>query len=250
MQSTDNRKMLTPYSVGRSETGRVRATNEDSFFADDELGLYIVCDGMGGHDGGEVASTTAIKSVSSYFQQHRASLRKSLGGLKSLKRHVSAALREANDEICFLSDRSEIFKDMGTTITLLLIHGPSAVMGHCGDSRLYRVRNGLELLSSDHTFEQELRNCGYTGQDLDRYGHVLTRVLGRKDFATPDIATFPLTVGSRYLLCSGLSRYLDDRKQLFVQWRLESHQLVDQLIQFANHQGGADNITAVMVDMQ
>jgi protein phosphatase len=178
--------------------GCVRTNNEVSFFADDSQGLYIVCDGMGGHDGGEVASMTAISAVASCFRNRRDEIMglPIRGQDRMLQQLIVDSITEANAAICFLADRSECFKDMGTTITLLAVHDGFGIIGHCGDSRAYRVGSRIELLTHDHTLETELRAQGMQGDGPSRYGHLLTRVLGRHDFAAPDMQTFRVAPGA------------------------------------------------------
>lgn len=242
---------LTPRSYGRTETGRVRTNNEDALLANDQLGLYVVCDGMGGHDGGEVASGAAINSVSTYFHEHRDEIRESCDDSVVMEHLVSEAIRAANCEICRLSEDSDFVSSMGTTITLLLIRGEIGVMGHCGDSRLYQATNGLDLLSCDHTMEQELRRNGFKGDGIKRYGHILTRVLGRADFTGPDIETFSIEKGTRYLLCSdGLSGYLDEDTERWIDWSVDRRELLDQLVDHAGSAGGKDNITGLIIDVE
>ena len=143
-------------SAGLSDVGR-RDNNEDSFLVDEQLQLYLVADGVGGHQAGEVASATAVKVAQRELTKWHADGRKA----SNMSAAVSQAIEAACAEVHRLAKESSRRAGMGTTMTLLLVDGNRGVMGHVGDSRLYLVRDGrVEQISADHTLAAELYRGG------------------------------------------------------------------------------------------
>jgi protein phosphatase len=243
---------------GKTDTGILRTENEDTFIVDDELGLYAVSDGVGGCAAGEVASATAIKTVTSVISEMRDLFDSDIYNHDSspiIAGLAAMAVRQANEEINEKIDEDASLEGMGCTLTILLVTGSRAVMAHVGDSRLYRIRdNTITLLSSDHTFSWLLARRGLiTWEDAHVHpmSHVLVRALGGSEEVHVDTATFDIEEGDRFILCSdGFSDYLDNEN-----WLVENSNgadirtLTEQSIQFANDAGGKDNITVVVVDI-
>ena len=151
-------------AFGRTDVGYKRTSNQDAIFADDSLGLYIVCDGMGGYEGGEIASSLAIEAVVTYVRDHRKELNlMTFSGTtaKWLPMFVADAIKLANFEICFRAYRKPALEKMGSTISMIMVHDDVVVIGHCGDSRAYRIDESLALLTSDHTMGAEMREHGW-----------------------------------------------------------------------------------------
>lgn len=240
-----------------SDRGLKRDGNEDQFLIDESLGLYIVCDGMGGHAAGEVAAARAIEYATEYLSANANVLEEATekpDGYFRVLKIAEEAVQTASQEVHRLASSSAEYAGMGTTMTLLMIVDDKAVMAHVGDSRLYLKRAGdIHQLTVDHTLANELRLAGgLTREEAEtsRYQHVLTRSIGPHEFVVVDTLLFDLLPGDRFLLCSdGLSNYFKDPS--VVASFLSQPEIVaepDPLIDFARRSGGADNITAVVVE--
>ena len=254
--------------VGRTHIGRQRSHNEDSFFAETQLkrtdspvgtqlqarGLYILCDGMGGHLGGEVASALAVKTLRDYFLEHWVAELPDETVIKDGILQANQAIFEQNES----EDRAGNAR-MGTTLVLLLIADHQAIVAHVGDSRLYLcTRQGLKQITVDHEVGQREVNRGvepaiaYARPDA----YQLTQALGPRnnDDVAPTITPFPLTQDTLLLLCSdGLSDndLLESHAKSHVEPMLRSRADLDEgianLIDLANEHNGHDNITAIGV---
>ena len=246
--------------IGLTDIGRHRERNEDHLLVDNEFGLYMVADGLGGHAAGDVASQLAIDAAAQYIDDRRAfieEIRRGNGDEGALASVAVAAVAAASRSVY---DATQLFSDlagMGCTFTMLLMGRQVAAMAHVGDSRLYRLRDGaVAQLSTDHTVAQKLVSIGaVTGgaetlkQNQRRYGHLLTRSIGRRDLVEIDELLFEVRSGDRFVLCSdGLSDYLSEPAELGLLVTKNRFEVCAQcLIDFANCAGGRDNITAVVV---
>ncbi|MCA9615343.1 MAG: serine/threonine-protein phosphatase, partial [Myxococcales bacterium] len=160
---------------GRTDVGRTRSHNEDFFLVDEALGLYVVCDGMGGHAAGEVASRTAAETI-----------RSALAGVADDPAVAGPALRaaveRANQSVHELGKADRSKRGMGTTCTAMLARGGKAILAHVGDSRLYVARHGeLHQLSNDHTFLAEAVRQGVLTPEQAKasdHGNIVTRAVG------------------------------------------------------------------------
>lgn len=248
--------MLKRRAAGSSDVGRAREGNEDAFFVDDELGLYIVSDGMGGHAAGEVASATAVESARQAVLARTHVL--AAVAAKSQPREALVELaKDAVTEACrrvheyATSDAGKA--GMGCTLTLLIVCGGVAAMAHVGDSRLYIVRGaGVSQLSSDHTVAAELAHSGLIGPEeiaLHPYAHVLSRAIGARSAVEIDSLVIELLPGDRLLLCTdGFSNYLKQPPTLVQALSGDDLTAVAKgLVDTANEAGGRDNITVVVV---
>lgn len=239
---------------GVSDVGRVRQLNEDHFLVDQDLGLYIVCDGMGGHAAGDVASKTTADTVRGYLVQRRDLLQAVARGETSAD-EAAALLRHGIQSASALVHEMGVQdvsrKGMGTTCCALLILGGKAIMGHVGDSRLYLSRAGqVYQLSEDHTFIQEaLRRGMLTPEQAVNNPHqnLVTRAVGPNPSVLVDTLVFDVLPGDTLLLCSdGLHGYVKEAPELAAALQPESLEAITKhLVATANERGGADNITAV-----
>lgn len=241
----------------RSDVGRVRTNNEDSFLADQELGAYIVCDGMGGHAAGEVASSLAcgviqreLRGTSKLREKFLASGKSS--DAKALKKAMDQAITAACKEIFRTSSKNAELSGMGTTCTAVMLIGHNkGVLGHVGDSRLYVERQGaVHQLSEDHTYVNELLRRGAITKEAAKnhpQGNVLSRALGVQSSVSVDTMIFDLDPGDVYLLCSdGLYNYFPNSKELGPELaRGDLQQGLDNLVEIALDRGGHDNCTVV-----
>ena len=246
--------MNTWIGAGRSEVGLVRALNQDAFAVINEVGVWAVADGMGGHVGGEVAAQTAIATVQA---EAAASSRLLRNGQTSPTDVLTDLLSRAHDAILNRARSKSKLKGMGTTIVLLTIvpgPGPIAYIAHAGDSRAYRFRSGtLTLLTKDHTLiEKYLERGILTAESAKTHPerHVLTRALGVGVTVKPTVTAFPLLPEDLVLLCSdGLTKMLEDEdiRTVFAAGELDPAQICNRLVTAALDRGGEDNVTVVVV---
>lgn len=240
-----------------SDVGRKRSQNQDSFAVNPELGLFLVADGMGGHRGGETASSMVREIVPA--EVRKAVARKDWDPVKT----VMEAIQTANSEIYRVSGERSELKGMGTTTTALLFQGPLMTIGHVGDSRCYFLRpDALWQATRDHSLVQEKLRAGLITREemkTDRMKNVITRSVGFERECPIEIYQMECQVGDVFLLCSdGLSGMIEDTEILrivqeeFFRSKGDVKRLqaaVDRLIAGANENGGEDNITTVMVQL-
>jgi len=243
---------------GATHIGKTRDHNEDSYLVDDDLGLYAVCDGMGGYLAGEVASRQAAESLRDHVRNSSSRLegiRRDSVADSQMVRFVEEVVNASCAEVHRLADTKLEYHKMGTTLTFLLGMADRAVMGHVGDSRLYLVRDEQAYqLSDDHTYATDLMRAGVISPDAVRthqFSHVLTRAVGSKEAVPVDTLLFDLLPGDVLILCSdGLSYYMESAEDLLE--TLDSTELPDvpgKLVELANSRGGRDNISVIAVDV-
>jgi protein phosphatase len=244
-------------SFGGTDAGKKRTNNEDSFLVDDGPSLYAVADGIGGSEGGEVASRIAVETLASTLPD----LLKEPGGATGPGRSAGlhpedaalfSAVTLAHQNILREQERNPGLAHMGTTLTALLLKKGQAFLAHVGDSRAYCLRAGtLRQLTGDHSLVAEQIRAGALTPELARmspYRHVITRALGAGPEVRPDILRHTLEKGDRFLLCTdGLSEMVDDREIARIIENSEPREAVQELIAAANRNGGVDNITVVAV---
>jgi protein phosphatase len=251
-------RRLRRVGYGQTDLGRKRASNEDAFFVDDELGLYIVADGMGGHAAGEVASREAVDTLYGMVKRGIGELHELVEPLSEADSRAACRLMESAVQAAtyFVYSIAEIDREksgMGTTISALLALGDYAVTAQVGDSRIYLVNNDtVEQLTEDHTLiAWQLKQGLITPQEAARSPHknVITRAVGNREYVQVDTRCVPLASGVRFLLCSdGLHGYLrDDDIPSIV--GMSGEGAVERFIALANERGGKDNITAVLVEI-
>jgi serine/threonine protein phosphatase PrpC len=243
---------------GLTDLGRKRSSNEDAFFLDDELGLYVVADGMGGHAAGEVASREAVDTLYGMVKRGIGGLHELVEPLVETDARAACRLLESAVQAAtyFVYSIAEIDRDksgMGTTISALLVLGDFAVTAQVGDSRIYRVQDdAVEQLTEDHTLiAWQLKQGLITPQEAARSPHknVITRAVGNREYVQVDTRCIPLAPGVRFLLCSdGLHGYLHD-EDIPAIVGMPGGVAVERFIELANSRGGKDNITAVLVEI-
>jgi protein phosphatase len=238
--------------AARSDTGMIRAGNEDNYFADadKQRGLFVVADGMGGHAAGEVASEMAVQILVRDLTQLRDPT------VNGAAAKMAEALRRANSAI-FQRTATEIDKQgMGTTASVLLLGSARYLIGQVGDSRIYLLRDGsLKQLTKDHSYVQEQVDAGVLTPEQARYhpySNVITRCVGAGAEVAPDTYEGEVKAGDVFLVASdGLTGMVDDRRlQQLLMARSSPGRIVDALISEANGRGGLDNITAIVVQVQ
>lgn len=233
------------HGVGQSDVGRRRQQNEDSFFVDDDLGLYIVSDGMGGHAAGEVASREAVRTVVRVITEGKDAATTRAEAVALVEEAVQRACRDV-----YRLARADIrYAGMGCTLTVMWCRKNQIAVGHVGDSRCYLWREGTaSQVTSDHTIGAELKKAGMTDVSPS-YASTLSRAIGTHQAVQVDAFALGALAGDRYLLCSdGLSNYVSSPEWLGGELTGDAlDATVEALITFANEEGGKDNITAVLV---
>lgn len=252
--------MLPLRSAGVSDVGRKRKHNEDAHLANDELGLFVVADGMGGHAAGEVASAEAIDQIVGMVRRGYGVVEELNTttnieeGRLAVRRMLESAVQAATYMIFGIAEQSPKQKGMGTTISTLLLTPSRAFVAQVGDSRVYRYRDAsVEQLTEDHTLVQEQVKLGLISEEearTSKMGNMITRAVGIHDYVQVDTFDFPLENSDRFMLCSdGLCGYLVTPEELLPHFAHEDLQLGAQgMIDFANERGGKDNITAIVVE--
>jgi PPM family protein phosphatase len=238
--SSDSQARVVERS-GDSDPGLRRTSNQDRLHA--EAPLFVVADGMGGHQGGEMAAALAIE----VFRKH---------GALYCEKDVDAGLRklvdEANARIYAKAQGELQYKGMGTTVIAALVHDDAVTLAHVGDSRAYRLRDGkLEVLTSDHSYVAELVRLGaLTEAEAEKHPHasLITRALGTREEVEPDIETHRVRDQDVFLLCSdGLTKMVpesDIAAVVAAAARLDDAS--ERLIAAANEKGGKDNVTVCL----
>lgn len=232
--------------AARSDVGLVRSNNQDSAYAGPHL--LVVADGMGGHAGGDVASSVAVA--------HLAPLDDEAHGPDDVLDELSRALTTAHDELLARAEENPELAGLGTTVTAILRSGNKLAMAHIGDSRAYLLRDGeLNQVTTDHSFVQHLVNTGkITAEEAERHPQrsVLLRVLGDFDMEiVPDMSVREARPGDRWLLCSdGLSGVVSAETMAETLREVRDvDECADQLVQLALRGGAPDNVTVVLGDV-
>ncbi|GII04143.1 PP2C family protein-serine/threonine phosphatase [Planobispora takensis] len=235
--------MITLRYAAGSDVGKVRQGNEDAAYAGARL--LAIADGMGGHVGGEVASSAAVAAIAPLDHECPADLVAAAEG----------AVRRANQRLRELIEQDPSLTGMGTTLTLMLWDGPRVALAHIGDSRAYLLRNGdLYQITYDHTLVQTLMDDGrITAEEAARHPHrsILLQVLDGSDNIEIDLSLRDAEVGDRYLLCSdGLSGVVEADQLRHVLATVDDlGDVAGRLIELACEGGGPDNITCVVADV-
>lgn len=244
-------RQIAMVSAGNTDTGMVRGSNEDAFAIHPERRLFIVADGMGGHNAGEMASLTAVKVIGDYFSSPI------LGALRGNGPETRHALIKsftlANETVIALADEQAEWHGMGCTLVVAYIDNTTLHVCHVGDARCYLISGGrITQLTTDHTAQVEMRRgiaVGDDQQELMHSRHVVTRVIGYPFPEPPDYLACPLQTGDRILLCTdGLWSTVTEDNILQVMNDSQSPAAaVKRLVALANAGGGLDNITGVAI---
>jgi len=226
---------------GATDKGCVRKNNEDFFGALSSQQFYVLADGMGGHKAGEVAAKEAVNYLLS-------SVRRTLLPKDWKREEICQLLQQlyinTNERVHEMSLRFPHYKGMGSTLTSCLFYDRYLIMGHVGDSRLYRLREGeLSRLSSDHLCK---------ASQSQKTKMVLTRAIGPSPTLFPDVKSLPIQENDQYLICSdGLTRELSSEEiSTYLRSPLPLKEKCKKMILSAKEKGGNDNITLVLIQVQ
>jgi serine/threonine protein phosphatase PrpC len=237
----------------KTHPGLVRPLNEDAIGADPEAGLFVLADGLGGYNAGEVASAMAVSSLLSRLSAEFASA--GVEGRSFDPEHsLDAGLLKVNADIYAAALNSAAFEGMATTVVVAWLLGDRLWVAHTGDSRLYRLRDGeLSQVTRDHSFSQELLDAGMVSEDEARLlpaKNLVTRALGAGAEIEPEVHDYDLRAGDVLLLCSdGLTEMVQDGEiERVLQGTLpDITESARRLVVMANEAGGRDNISVVLV---
>ena len=254
---TQKREQLRIRAWAKTDVGRQRKHNEDNYIVDMDLGLFGVADGMGGHAAGEVASETALKVLRKSLEERLPDLRKLVEENPEQNRpkilnHIDEAVQFAAKSVYDLSKQKADSRGMGTTLSMMMILGNKAVVGHVGDSRIFLLRqNQIFQLTEDHSLVKEQLRMGLiTEEEAERspYKNVITRAVGASDTVKVDTLFVDLHDGDRFMLCSdGLHGYFQEGEVGPHMAEEDIDKIPERLIQLANERGGKDNITVIVV---
>jgi protein phosphatase len=242
----------------RTDTGRVRETNEDSLRYAPETNLFILSDGMGGQASGEVASRLATDTILAHCFEAEANpalplVGERLEGVSDGANRLASAIRLANRVVHMASEQNLAQQGMGATVVAVWFKNDRMSLAHVGDSRAYRLRGGaIEQLTRDHSFvAEQVRRGLMTEQEAaqSQLQNVLMRALGIDPEVEPDVSEELVMEGDTVLLCSdGLTRELSDQHIAGVLSAIDDpEEAADRLIDLANQAGGGDNISAIVV---
>jgi protein phosphatase len=243
----------------KSDVGRKRSANEDNFFADGDMNLFVVADGMGGHAAGEVASKIAVESIQDFIRNTSSDKEitwpyefdetLSMGGNR-----LKSAIQTAHAKVLETTTQKKEFQGMATTVVSIMFEDGKAQVAHVGDSRAYLIRNGkLIQLTSDHSWVNEQLRTGAISSSQARnhpYRNIVTRALGGPNPVDVDVMEEEMNDGDIVLLCSdGLNTMISDDQILEIVSRNQDDldKACQELIDTANQNGGEDNVTAILV---
>ena len=222
---------------GATDIGLVRPTNQDCYYIDSEQNWAVVADGMGGHSGGETASTMSVEIIKQNMEKSGDPI---------------TAIEEANRIVFQKSVDEPQLSGMGTTIVLCKLDGNKAQIAHVGDSRAYVVRDkGMEQITTDHSIVQQLIDSGTITKEQSKYHpqrNLITRAVGTEKGVAVDVNTVSVNENDFILLCSdGLCSYVEENEIFDIIKNNAADKAVGILVEAANNAGGKDNVTAVLI---
>ncbi len=247
-------------TAARTDVGRRRTNNEDTHYADEGLGLFLVADGLGGHASGEVASRLAVETIRDQLTTWAKggaappALGPPISGAPEAATHLANSIRFANRVIHGAATTRPEYRGMATTVVAALVADGRVILAHVGDSRIYRVRDRkLDQVSRDHSLVREQVALGIISEDeavVSPQRNVVTRAVGMEPTVAVDVQDEAVREGDTLLLCSdGLSDMVDEPiiLEAVIQAGDDLDAACEALVELANAQGGKDNITAVLV---
>lgn len=244
------------HGAGATHVGRARPTNQDEFLVANELGLWIVADGMSGHAGGDVASKMTVEAIHDYVAKRAG--QGSAAGPEEIPSFLRSAVGYANETVRAYATANPAFTGMGTTVVLFYLPAPSsplAWVAHAGDSRAYLIRDQqISALTRDHTVLEERIRQGFLPKSTPANhpdGHKLTRGVGVSRTIEADVSTIKIQVTDEVILFSdGLNKMLNDDQILDILLTMQTQPPEEKcraLIDQANDRGGSDNTTVVLI---
>lgn len=240
---------------GITDIGKERSINEDYIFfpeKSDDLKIFILADGMGGANAGEVASAEAVRASKEYLEEHMEKI--VINDSYEIRDLMMNTMLEANRKVIELAKSNSEYSGMGTTLIVLSIFKNKVYIGHVGDSRVYRIRkNIIRQLTKDHSFVQELVDSGtITKKDAKNHPqkNILTKVIGYEEDIKPDIIIKGFLKDDVILICSdGLSNMIEDSKiyEIIMKNSSDNQIMSRELVNAANEAGGLDNVSVITI---
>ncbi len=236
----------------KSDIGKARNMNQDNYYIpqeDDKIQLFVLADGMGGYNGGEIASSLAVQSVIIYVKEHFSSIQLNK---ESILAFIKQTIEYANQVVYNKSRTFPELSEMGTTLEVCIIYNNKVFIGHVGDSRVYRIRKQfIRKLTIDHSYVEKLVRDG-TITRQESYTHpkknMLTKALGCDESIQPDVMVKGFLKDDILLMCSDGLTNLVSENEIYGMVVTNTKTAVDNLIQRANDNGGLDNITVIIID--
>lgn len=241
--------MIKAYA--KSDKGKIRESNQDYYYISnsiDDIQLYLLADGMGGYNGGEIASKMAIETAKSYIESNFNQIEKDRESIIQL---LGSSMEYANMIVYEKSKENDELKGMGTTLEVCLIYNNRAFIGHIGDSRIYRIRKEfMRKLTQDHSYVQKLVKEGSITQEQAAHHpqkNMLMKALGCNAFVEPDVMVKGFLKDDILIMCSDGLTNLVSQEQIFKSAKNNIEQAPKELINIANENGGYDNITVIVI---
>ena len=251
--------MVKIESAGISDIGKRRKQNEDSLFLDDRMGLYVVADGMGGHNAGEVASKLVVETIRDYIKQGQSNgpVEERAGIDANLSKEAGlllSGIQLSNRIVHQTALSNEAYRGMGSTVSAVYFTEKTFIVANVGDSLIYLIRDGeIEQLAVPHTLVAEQTERDPDNAELlwSDFKHVLTRAMGVDEKVKADISEKPFFKNDILVICSdGLTDKADDEEILELVYNRRSEKACKSLVDLANARGGDDNITAIVLKVK
>ena len=241
--------MIKAYA--KSDKGKIREINEDYFYIStslDEVQLYILADGMGGYNGGEIASKLAVQTAKNYIENNFKEIEKDKDSIIQL---LGSSMEYANMVVYEKAKENPELQGMGTTLEICLIYNNKAYIGHVGDSRIYRIRKQfIRKLTQDHSYVQKLVKEGtITNEQAAHHPqkNMLMKALGCNAFVEPDVMVKGFLKDDILIICSDGLTNLVDQETIYEMASKNMEQATKDLVNLANDRGGYDNITVIVI---
>ena len=241
--------MIKAYA--KSDVGKVREMNQDYYYISnslDEVQLYILADGMGGYNGGEIASKIAVETAKNYIENNFKEIEKDRDSIIQL---LGSSMEYANMVVYEKSQEKPELHGMGTTLEICLIYNNKVYIGHIGDSRIYRIRKEfIRKLTQDHSYVQKLVKEGKITKEqaeVHPQKNMLTRALGCNAFVEPDVMVKGFLKDDILVMCSDGLTNMVKTDIIYQEASKNIEQAPKELVRIANENGGKDNVTVVII---
>lgn len=241
--------MIKAYA--KSDKGKIREINQDYFYISnslDEVQLYILADGMGGYNGGEIASSLAVQTAKNYIENNFKEIEKDKDSIIQL---LGSSMEYANMVVYEKAKENPELQGMGTTLEICLIYNNKVYIGHVGDSRIYRIRKQfIRKLTQDHSYVQKLVKEGtITNEQAAHHPqkNMLMKALGCNVFVEPDVMVKGFLKDDILIICSDGLTNLVDQETIYEMASKNIEQATKDLVNLANDRGGYDNITVIVI---
>ena len=241
--------MIKAYA--KSDVGKVREMNRDYYYISnslDEVQLYILADGMGGYNGGEIASKIAVETAKNYIENNFKEIEKDRDSIIQL---LGSSMEYANMVVYEKSQEKPELHGMGTTLEICLIYNNKVYIGHIGDSRIYRIRKEfIRKLTQDHSYVQKLVKEGKITKEqaeVHPQKNMLTRALGCNAFVEPDVMVKGFLKDDILVMCSDGLTNMVKTEIIYQEASKNIEQAPKELVRIANENGGKDNVTVVII---